>query len=166
MSLSSVLGFSYMESSIVNGFKLMYHRTSLSKILQFRGYYIKIPHIAHLDEILGLQKEYLQSMRHIETIATWIWEAHKMAPIWWGNISSKLYVSTDLNSLYHQTFRLTFIGHWSPNVLQHGSLESLLSELWYRITKTSLSNVMYGCKWTKLRPCALGFCQLCRLWLV
>ena len=57
MSLSSVLGFSYMESSIVNGFKLMYHRTSLSKILPFRGYYIKIPHIAHLDEILRLQKK-------------------------------------------------------------------------------------------------------------
>jgi len=36
--------------------KLMYNRISLSKIRQFRGYYIKNPHIAHLDEILGLQK--------------------------------------------------------------------------------------------------------------
>ena len=29
----------------------------LSKIRQFRGYYIKNPHIAHLDEILELQKQ-------------------------------------------------------------------------------------------------------------
>ena len=35
----------------------MYYRRSLSKILQFREYYIKIAHIAHLDEILGLQKK-------------------------------------------------------------------------------------------------------------
>ena len=35
----------------------MYHRTSLSESLQFRGYYINKPHIAHLDEILGLQKK-------------------------------------------------------------------------------------------------------------
>ena len=144
----------------------MYRRTRLSQILQFRVYYIKKPHIAHLDEILELQKKISAINEAYWSNCHWIREAHKMAPIWWGNISSKLYVSTDLNSLYHQTSRLNFIGHWSPNVLQHGSLESLLSELWYRITKTSLSNVMYGCKWTKLRPCALGFCQLCRLWLV
>jgi len=37
-------------------FKLMYNRISLSKIRQFRGYYIKNPHIAHLGEILRLQK--------------------------------------------------------------------------------------------------------------
>ena len=35
----------------------MYYRRSLSKILPFRGYYIKIPHIVHLDEILRLQKK-------------------------------------------------------------------------------------------------------------
>ena len=139
----------------------MHHKTCLSQILQFRGYYIKKPHIAHLDEILELQKKISAITEAYWRIFHWIREAHKMAPK-----RSKLYVSTDLNSLYHQTFRLTFIGHWSPNVLQHGSLEGLLSELWYRITKTSLSNGMYGCKWTKLRPCALGFCQLCRLWLV
>jgi len=36
---------------------LMYNKISLSKIPQFRRYYIKNPHIAHLNEILELQKK-------------------------------------------------------------------------------------------------------------
>jgi len=38
-------------------FQNLCNRISLSKILQFRGYYIKNPLIAQVDEILGLSKK-------------------------------------------------------------------------------------------------------------